>query len=166
MSFQINERVAYPAFGLGRITARVTKSFFDADMQEFYEVVGEHSTVWVQVNEAVARGLRRLTRQEELPHYRAVLRSAPKPLSSDARQRHRDMAARLKRDTFQDLCELVRDLSAYGWRTPLSAEDTAGLNKSRRWLCQEWAAATGKSVAEAGAEIDGLLLEVRRCLTA
>jgi len=162
MSFQVGERVAYPAFGLGQIVARVSKSFFDAETQEFYEVAGEYSTVWVQVNEAEARGLRRLTRLEELPQYRAVLAAAPAAVNGDARQRQRDLAARLKRDTFQDLCEIVRDLSAYGRTTPLNAEDTAGLSKSRRWLCQEWAAAAGLSVERAAAEVDRLLAAGRR----
>ncbi|MBL8056016.1 MAG: hypothetical protein JNK29_04925 [Anaerolineales bacterium] len=162
MSFQVGERVAYPAFGLGRVIARVTKSFFDAETQEFYEVAGEYSTVWVQVNEAEARGRRRLTRREELPRYQAVLAAAPAAVSADARQRQRDLAARLKRDTFQDLCEIVRDLSAYGRAAPLNAEDAAGLQKSRRWLCQEWAAAAGIPFEGATAEVDRLLEAGRR----
>lgn len=162
MSFQIDQRVVYPAFGLGRITGLVTKCFFEAETQEFYEVVGEHSTVWVQVNEAVARGLRRLTRQEELPHYRTVLCSQPIVLSPDSRLRHREVAARLKRCTFQDLCEVVRDLSAHGWQTPLSEYDLVALNKSRHWLCQEWAAADGVPLAQATAEVNAHLVEARR----
>jgi RNA polymerase-interacting CarD/CdnL/TRCF family regulator len=162
MSFQIDQRVVYPAFGLGRITRRVTKSFYDADMQEFYEVVGEHSTVWVQVSEAAARGLRPLTRTGALPHFRAVLLSRPVILSTDARQRHRDMAVRLKRGTFQDLCEVVRDLTAHGWQTPLSEYDVLGLKKSLHWLCQEWAAADEVSLTQAMAEVNALLREARR----
>lgn len=162
MSFQIAQRVVYPTFGLGRITARVTKSFFDSDTQDFYEVAGEHSTIWVQVNEATARGLRGLTPRVDLPRYRDVLRSQPGRLNPDARLRHHDISARLKRGAFQDLCEVVRDLSAFGWQAPLSEYDVLGLTKSRRWLCQEWAAADGLSLAEATAAVDALLLESRR----
>jgi RNA polymerase-interacting CarD/CdnL/TRCF family regulator len=162
MSFQIDQRVIYPAFGLGRIVGRVTKCFLDSEMREFYEVIGEHSTVWVEVSEAAARGLRRLTRPEELSHYRTVLRSQPTKLSTDAWQRHRDTSAHLKRCTFQDLCEVVRDLSAHGWRTSLSEYDVLELNKTRHWLCQEWAAASGGSLVQATAEVNGLLLEARR----
>lgn len=162
MFFQVGERVAYPAFGLGRIVVVVAKSFFEAETQEFYEVAGEFSTVWVQVNEAATRGLRRLTRLEELPQYQAVLAAAPAAVSADARQRQRDLAARLKRHTFRDLCEIVRDLGAHGQTAPLNAEDAAGLNKSRRWLCQEWAAAAGLSLEGATAEVDRLLAVGRR----
>ncbi len=82
--------------------------------------------------------------------------------AAGARQRQRDLAARLKRDTFQDLCEIVRDLSAYGRAAPLNAEDAAGLQKSRRWLCQEWAAAAGIPFEGATAEVDRLLEAGRR----
>lgn len=161
MSFQIDQRVVYPSFGLGRITGRVTKCFFDSDMQDFYEVVGEYSTVWVQVSEAAARGLRRLTQKAELPHFRTVLRGQPAKMNPDARQRHRAMSARLKRGTMQDLCEIVRDLSAYGWQASLSEYDLVGLNKSRHWLCLEWAAADGVSLAQATTEVNDLLREAR-----
>jgi RNA polymerase-interacting CarD/CdnL/TRCF family regulator len=166
MSFQINQRVLYPVFGLGRITGRVTKDFFGDDTQEFYEVAGEHSTVWVQVSEAATRGLRALTQPAELPHYRAVLRGKPADLSPDERQRHRDISARLKRGKMQDLCEIVRDLSARSCHAQLSVYDLLGLNKSRQWLCEEWAVADGISLAQATAEITGLLLEARRAYPA
>lgn len=162
MSFQIDQRVVYPAFGLGRITGRVTKAFYESDLQEFYEVEGEHSTVWVQVNEAVARGLRAVTRKEELPTFRAVLAGAPAVMNADALQRHRDTSARLKRGTMQDLCEVVRDLTARGWRTPLSGDDLVGLTKSRHRLCQEWAAAAGVPLAQAVEEVEALLLAARQ----
>jgi RNA polymerase-interacting CarD/CdnL/TRCF family regulator len=164
MSFQIDQRVVYPAFGLGRIAALVKKCFYEADTQDFYEVVGEHSTVWVQVSDASARGLRRLTRRDELPRYRSMLRKAPAELSPDAHQRFRDLQAHLKRGTLQDLCEIVRDVSARGWHRPLGEYDTVGLKKSLNWLCQEWAAADGVSLAEATAEVNALLLEGRRAL--
>lgn len=162
MSFEIDQRVVYPAFGLGRIVGRVMKSYLDPEMQECYEVVGEHSTVWVPVSEAAARGLRRLTRPEELPHYRAALRGPPAKLDPDDRRRHRDISARLKRCAFEDLCEVVRDLRAHGWRATLSEYDVVDLEKSRRWLCQEWAAAAGVPLAPATAEVDALLAEARR----
>lgn len=162
MSFEVDQRVVYPVFGLGRIVGLVMKSFLDPEMQEYYEVVGESSTIWVQVSEAAARGLRRLTRPEELPHYRAVLRSQPAKLDPDDRRRHHGILARLKRGTFQDLCEVVRDLNAHGERAALSEYDLVGLEKSRRWLSQEWAAASGLSVDQATTEVNALLAEARR----
>jgi len=162
MPFSVNERVVYPTFGVGRITALVTKSFFDAESQVYYEVKGEHSTVWVQVDESSARGLRRLTRPEELAAFRDVLRGKPVALNPDFRQRQRDMRSRLKLGTLHDICEVVRDLSGHSWPKALSGYDAEALRKSAGALTQEWAAADNISVADANAEVNGLLREARQ----
>ncbi len=161
MTFHTDQRVVYPGFGLGRIATIVTKAMFDAELHEFYEVIGEHSTVWVQVSEAADRGLRRLTRQAELPHFRSLLRGQPVALSPEARLRHRDILARFKRGTLDDLCQIVRDLSAHGWHNVLDEYDVAELKKSQRWLCQEWAVADSVELAQAGTEVNALLREAR-----
>jgi RNA polymerase-interacting CarD/CdnL/TRCF family regulator len=157
MTFRPDELVVFPAFGLGRVAGIVTRCLDGPEAVACYEVAGEHSTLWVEVSEAAARGLRRLARQDELPGYRAVLRAAPFELSANARHRYRDAQDRIKRGTLQDLCELVRDLSARGRQQALGEYDRVALTKSRRLLCQEWAAAKGVSVTEAGTEVNGLL---------
>ena len=161
MAFQINDRVVYPAFGVGRVIGLVTKSFSEAAEQPYYEVLGERGTVWVQVRQAATAGLRRLTRKDELAAYRAVLRGRPVGLNQDARQRQTDFRNLLRRGALQDLCEIVRDLSARGWVKPLGEYDAAGLRKGRDGLCQEWAAADGVSLGQATAEVSGLLREAR-----
>jgi RNA polymerase-interacting CarD/CdnL/TRCF family regulator len=128
----------------------------------YYEVMGERSTMWVQVDESAARGLRRLTRKEELARYRDLLRRRPEPLSPDKQQRQLSARSQLKRGTLQDLCEMVRDLSGHGWRKPLNEADASALRKGRDALCQEWAAADGVSLADAAAEVDALLLQARQ----
>jgi RNA polymerase-interacting CarD/CdnL/TRCF family regulator len=161
MPFKIDDRVVYPAFGVGRVVGLVSKSFFEADTQLYYEVLGERSTVWVQVNEGEARGLRRLTRKDELAHYRAILRGRPVALNSDRVQRQLDLRSQLKRGTLQDLCEMVRDLSAHGWHKPLGEADALALRKSQAALSQEWAAADRVTLPEATAAITALLQEAR-----
>ncbi len=161
-AFRVGERVVYPPFGVGEIAGVVTKSYFEAETQLYYEVVGERSTVWVAVDEAEVRGLRRLTRKDELTRYRAVLRGRPAQLNPDNRARQLDERSRLKVGTLQALCELVRDLSGLGWQRPLNEADALALRKSRDGLCQEWAAAAGIPLPEATAEINALLLEARQ----
>ncbi len=165
MLFKVDECVVYPAVGVARIVGLVTKRFFAAELLEYYEVVNERSTVWVAVNEASAKGLRRLTRKDELAHYRDVLRGRPGVMNDDSRQRQADFRGRLRRGTLQDLCEIVRDLSARGWSKPLGEYDAAGLRQGRDGLCQEWAAADGVSLAEATAEVNLLLLVARQAFS-
>jgi RNA polymerase-interacting CarD/CdnL/TRCF family regulator len=166
MTFQINDRVVYPAFGVGRIVGLVTKSFFEDESRLYYEVSGERSTAWVQVDEGAARGLRRLTRKDELFQHRDILRGPPISLSPDHRQRQLDLRSQLRRGRLQDLCEVVRDLSARGWHKPLNESDSFALEKGRGGLCQEWAATTGATLAEANVEVNALLREARQSYSA
>jgi RNA polymerase-interacting CarD/CdnL/TRCF family regulator len=118
--------------------------------------------VWVQVEEGAARGLRRLTRKDELAHFRAVLRSRPLALNPDFRQRQLDVRSRLRPGTLQGLCEVVRDLSGRSWLKPLNEADLATLRLSSESLCREWAAADSVSIGQATTEVNTLLLEARR----
>lgn len=162
MPFQVDDRVVYPAFGLGRIVGLVTKSLMGAEAKQYYEVSGERSTVWVQVDPDSDRGLRRLTRRDELAHYRGVVGSQPVVLNPDHRQRQSDLRGQLKLGTLQALCEIVRDLSARGWVKPLGESDSQALRRSRDALLQEWAAADGIPLTQASAELNGLLSAARR----
>ena len=161
MPFKIDEQVVYPAFGIGRVAALVSKSFFEAESQIYYEVTGDRSTVWVQVDESAARGLRRLTRPDELAHYRDVVGSRPVSLNQDHRQRQLELRGQFKLGTMQGLCEMVRDLSARGWIKPLNEMDSRALRMSREAVCEEWAAAENVPLPQATAELASLLLEAR-----
>lgn len=162
MRFEIGDWVVYPAFGVGKIVGVTTKAFHEAERHLYYEVTGDRSTVWVQVDESTARGLRHLTRQSELADLRTVLRGQPVALNGDFRQRRLDIRDQLRRGTLQAQCEVVRDLSGRAWRKSLSEGDLFDLNKTSDSLCREWAAANQVSVAEATTEVNAILLEARR----
>lgn len=162
MPFHIDDRVVYPAFGVGRIVGLVTKSFDEDESRLYYEVRGERSTAWVQVEEVATRGLRPLTRKDELEQFRSVLRGRPVDLNADFRQRQSDLRHQLKQGTFQAVCEMVRDLNGHRWRKPLNEGDLGALRKSSDAVYQEWAAADSVSLAQATQEVNALLQEARQ----
>ena len=162
MAFNVNDRVVYPLFGVGRIAAVVKKSYYESDGQLCYEVTGQHSTLWVPVDEASARGLRRLTRPENLEQFRDVLRAQPQPMNPDFRLRQKDVRSQHKLGTLQALCEVVRDLNGLSWVKPLADYDAEALRKSLDALCQEWAAVERCSLAEANEAVMGLLQQARQ----
>jgi CarD family transcriptional regulator len=162
MGFQIGDWVIYPAFGVGRIAGLVAKSLYGAESRLYYEVAGEGGTVWVLVDQVAASGLRHLTHQSDLPHFRRVLCGQPAALNSDFRQRRLDLRDQLRRGTLQALCEVVRDLSGRAWGKPLSENDSNTLRASSDALCREWAAADNVSVVAAAAEVNALLLNGRQ----
>jgi len=162
MLFQVDDPVVYPSCGIGRIVALVTKTFFEAEARLYYEVAIQKSTVWVPVDAGPASGLRSLTSKSELARYRNVLRSRPVTLTPNPHQRRLDILSRLKAGSFQDLCEIVRDLTAQNWRKALGEADKLSLRKAREGLCQESAIVDGVSLLQAMEEIEALLLEARQ----
>jgi RNA polymerase-interacting CarD/CdnL/TRCF family regulator len=159
MTFQINDQVVHPYHGLGEIEEIVTKSFPGVDERQYYEVAFPTTTVWVPVDSGSTGSLRLVTPSQELERYRAVLRSRPNRVNDDHRQRRGEINDQLKLGSFQVLCEIVRDLTFYGWRKPLRDLDAALLRRAREGLNQEWAAAEGVTLQEATEEIDVLLQE-------
>ncbi len=162
MSYQVNETVVLNGHGLGRIDGLVTKNFGTATGQQYYEVVTGRSTVWVAVATADTHGLRPLISRTELGRCRALLRSRPVALNKDYQQRRHELNSRQKIGTFQAACELVRDLTARTWQSPLNDVDKALLDQAEAGLCEEWAAVDGVSLPEARSEVAALLLEARQ----
>jgi RNA polymerase-interacting CarD/CdnL/TRCF family regulator len=161
MTFNIGEYVVYPNFGVGRITAVVQKTYFEAETRQHYEVTGANSTLWVPVDESAERGLRRLTHPTELARYRTLLLGPPVPMNPDFRLRQQDVRVALKQGSLQAICEVVRDLNGHSWLKPLTGYDAEAFRKSFEVLVQEWAAVERYSVEEARAEVKRLLDQAR-----
>lgn len=158
MQFKVGDRVVHPAYGLGHIASIEERQFSEQEPHLYYQVALTKRSLWVPVEAEESSGLRLVTAKSELDQYRQVLQSRPAPLDKNHHHRHLDLSKRMKQNSFQIMCEVVRDLTAWGWRKPLGPTDTATLQKTRRSLYQEWAVAAGVSVSEATKEIDALLL--------
>jgi RNA polymerase-interacting CarD/CdnL/TRCF family regulator len=158
MRFNANEKVVHPKFGVGRVVKLETKQFGQRAKQEYYEIEIATGTVWVPVD-GPSNGLRKITGEGELGKYRELLRGRPTPLAIEHKDRQDELVDRLSECTFQALCEVVRDLTAYRWNKPLNESSGNLLRNAHQVLCEEWAAAGKVSIAEANREIESLLLE-------
>jgi RNA polymerase-interacting CarD/CdnL/TRCF family regulator len=127
-------------------------------MRLYYKITRPKHTMWIRVEAQEATGLRLVTAKSELGQYRNLLKSPPVPLEKNHQQRHLELVSRLRQGSFQGVCEVVRDLTAWSWRKPLGQTDTTTLQKSRDSLYEEWATSAGVSITEASKEIDALLL--------
>jgi RNA polymerase-interacting CarD/CdnL/TRCF family regulator len=123
----------------------------------YYQITLPTSTVWTPVEARATIGLRLVTARSDLDQYRDLLKSRPVPLHRDHRRRHLELVSRLNQGSFQVVCEVVRDLTAWGWRKPLNRTDTVTLKKTQENLYHEWATAAGVSIAEAIKEVNSLL---------
>jgi RNA polymerase-interacting CarD/CdnL/TRCF family regulator len=161
MQFKISDWVVLPAYGIGQIREIEEKIFSEQGARLYYKIALSKHSIWIPVEAHEVSGLRLVTVKSELDHYRHLLKSPPIPLEKNHHRRHLELVNRLKRGSFQIVCEVVRDLTAWGWRKPLGQTDTALLQKTRQSLYQEWAAAAGVPVTEAIREVDSLLLTAR-----
>lgn len=162
MQFKVGDLVVHLTYGIGRIAEIEEKRFSEKNSCLYYKITLSNRTVWIPVKPEEPNGLRLVTAKSDLDQYRTLLKSPPVLLEQNHHRRHLDLINRLKQGSFRDLCEVVRDLTAWGRRKPLGQTDTATLQKSRHSLYQEWAAAAGISTTEAIKEVDSLLVTARQ----
>ena len=161
MPIEVGDRVIHPQHGLGQVTNLVVKQFVEGEKRPFYEISFPGSTLWVPLNLSTS-GIRRLTGKSEIASCRRVLKASAVPLKDDYRLRQIELNDHLKEGTLTARCEVVRDLTAYGWHKPLSGSVAAFLQTTLDVLCQEWAAVEGITPAEASTEIQSLLEKGKR----
>jgi RNA polymerase-interacting CarD/CdnL/TRCF family regulator len=161
MPFKRGDLVVLPAYGIGHISEIEEKNFSEQGIRLYYQIALLKRTIWIPVEAHQMSGLRLVIVKRDLDHYRSVLKSPPAVMEKNYRQRQLGLVSRLKQGSFQIICEVVRDLTAWSWRNPLGQTETTLLQKTRASLYQEWATAAGISTIEAIQEIDSLLLARR-----
>lgn len=158
MQLKIGDLVVHPIYGISKITQIEEKSFAGQKTRLYYKFISPRRTSWIPVETHKATGLRLVTARSELEDYRTVLKSAAASMEKNHSQRHLKLTDRLKQGSFQVMCEVVRDLTAWSRQNRLARSDATLLQKTREKLFQEWAVSAGVSVAEATEEINSLLL--------
>lgn len=162
MQFRVGDAVVHPIYGIGHIATTEEKTFPKQGSRLYYHVVLPKRDIWIAVEAQEVSGLRLITPKSELDRYRMVLKSRPVPLHKNHHHRHLELVNRLKQGSFQAICEVMRDLTAWGWRKPLGPTDSATLQKTRNSLYGEWAIAAGISTVEAIKEIDSLMVATQQ----
>ena len=117
MKFEIGDKVVHPQHGVGYIANIEEKQFEPKTVRLYYVITIPDTTLWVPVDMNDS-GLRKLSGKSDIDQCREVLRSAPRPLTSD-RGLLNGLTNRMKEGTVFAHCEVIRDLSAFGWRKPL-----------------------------------------------
>lgn len=159
MQFKVGDEVMHASHGNGQIVAIEEKRLSGREPRLFYAVAISNGMVWVPTDSGSAASLRPLVSNSDLIHCRALLKGRPTQLNTDWRQRGRDRTNSLREGSFEIRCEVVRDLTAYGWPKPLRESDASALRKIQEAVCQEWATAEGVLPSEASREITALLQE-------
>ena len=157
MEFRSGDNVIHPNYGVANIVRLEERDLATSGLRWYYVLAIGTATVWMPVNADGSTPLRAVTRKQDLEQYRLVLSSQPTLLNRDFRKRNLEILERLTHQSFQVMCEIVRDLTALGWNRPMGETDATMLKKVRDNLSGEWAAANGQSRLEAVQEVEALL---------
>jgi RNA polymerase-interacting CarD/CdnL/TRCF family regulator len=159
MKFDIGDRVVHPQHGVGYVANLEEKQFEPNASHMYYVVSIPDTTMWVPVDLA-SSGLRKLCVKSELNECRKVLQSTPLTLKPD-RGLLTSLTDHINQGTIVAQCEVVRDLTAYGWHKSLYGPIANFQRIVLNVLCQEWAIVEGLSLTEASLEINDLLKKGR-----
>ena len=159
MKFDIGDRVVHPQHGVGYVANLEEKQFEPNVSRRYYVISIPDTTLWVPVDLPTS-GLRKLSGRSELEKCRRVLQSAPLALKPD-RSLLASLADHIKLGTIIAHCEVVRDLTAFGWHKPLYGPVAEFQRTILSVLCQEWAIVEQVSQSEASHEINILLKKGR-----
>jgi len=156
IAFKIGQRVVHPHHGVGTIVSLADKQFAEGSSRSYYEISIPDGTLWVPVDQP-GLGLRHLSTQSELEKCGRILQSSPSISDLDPRKLREEFARRLKDGTIFAECEVVRDVTALGWKKPLLGAMADLRRMAFNVLCQEWAAVAGIPLAEATHKINAYL---------
>ncbi|MDK1028656.1 MAG: CarD family transcriptional regulator [Anaerolineae bacterium] len=159
MKFNIGDKVVHPQHGVGYVANREEKQFEESDSRTYYVISIPDTTIWVPVD-LTSSGLRKLSVRSDLKKCRKVLQSAPGMLKPD-RDLQSSLVDHIKQGSIIAQCEVVRDLSAYGWNKPLFGPIADFQRIIFDVLCQEWSIVDELPLAEASHEIGDLLKKGR-----
>ena len=159
MKFDVGDKVVHPQHGVGYVSNLEEKQFEPNASRMYYVISIPDTTVWVPVDLSTS-GLRKLSGKSELEQCRQVLQSAPQALKPD-RGLLAALSGRINQGTVIAHSEVVRDLTAFGWRKPLFGPPAEFKRVILNVLSQEWAVVEGVSQVEAAHEINILLKQGR-----
>ena len=159
MKFAVGDKVVHPQHGVGFVASLEEKQFEPNAARIYYVVSIPDATLWVPVDLSTS-GLRKLGLKSELKKCRQVLQAAPQALNA-GRDLLSRLSGRINQGTIVAQCEVVRDLTAFGWHKPLYGPLADFQRMVLNVLCQEWAAVKGTTQTEASLEVNGLLKKGR-----
>ena len=155
LKFEVGDKVVHPQHGVGYIEGLEEKQFEPNNAQMYYVVSIPDTTLWVPVD-FLSSGLRKLGSISEFNECQQVLTESPEILTAG-----RDLLSKLfERINIGSIiahCEVIRDLTAFGWKKPLYGPIADFQRMALQVLCQEWAMIKDIPLADASQEINQLL---------
>jgi len=149
MQFSVGDIVVHPRHGVGRV-AGVEDWRVAEQVRQYYviEIPAQALTVHIPVSKADEAGMRPAISPSRLPQVLSALRSQPRQLPDDYRERQEQIDARVKARQILQLARVVRDLSWHKARAHLTKKDTDLLRLVHDLLAAEMALVSGNDISD------------------
>jgi CarD family transcriptional regulator len=151
VQFSIGDKIVHPHRGPGRIVDVECKTLTDEEKRYYViEIAIPEMTVHVPVRGVEELGLRPAVSQARLPRVLDRLRSQPRRLPKDYKQRQEEVWERLRTGRVMQVAEVVRDLTWHKKRDHLTQKDAEFLTEGTQRLAAEMALVSGAEVSDMG----------------
>ena len=160
MEFSVGDKVVHPHHGPGRIARIERKAFLDSAKRYYViEIPSKGLTVYVPQRTAQAIGLRRAMRPATRRSVLNTLRSRPRRLPEDYRERQEVVEEKLVSSEPLRIARIVRDLVGHRRRAHPTRRDPALLNRGIDLLATEIALVTDEEIDAVSGTIKSVLEE-------
>lgn len=150
MDFAVGDRVVHPHHGPGRIASIERKELLDGTKRYYViDVPSRALTVQIPTRRSDDVGLRPAMLLSRLPQVLNTLRSEPRTLPDDFKERQLQVAERLHAGRTMQRARVIRDLVWHRDRRYLTRRDTDLLKQGQEMLAAEMALVSGDEVADA-----------------
>lgn len=158
MGYSIGDKIMHPKFGAGRITGEAHRELVKG-FEHYYviNVVGTGATAYVPMRKMDELGVRRVMSRDKIAQVFNTLRSNPRKLSTDYKQRQMRVQEQLQTRRPIQVAEAVRDLTWHRKRKHLTQKDESLLSQGRELLASEMALATDSQISDAEQTIETVL---------
>lgn len=156
MLYQVGDRVVHWNYGPGIITGMDEKVLAGSN-RLYYVVEVNRSTLWVPADEAGEKSLRPPTPASAFKDLLLILDSPADELSENQYQRQTQLVQRMQNRTLEDICCILRDLTARAQQQKLNRSDLEFMRRAQEFLLDEWELSLGTPRESARKELESLL---------
>lgn len=158
MQFSVGDKVVHPYHGPGRITGVERKELLDG--QKLYyeiEIPIQDLSVYLPRETMKEIGVRPAMSRTRFSRVLARLRSRPRRLPLDFKQRQEEVWEKLRTGRVMQIAEVVRDLTWHQKRDHLTKKDSEFLTQGTQRLTAEMALVSGTEVSDMKKTIEDTL---------
>ena len=149
MRYSVGDRVVHPHHGPGRVASIERKELLDGAKRYYVIDIPDRALiVQVPVQRVDALGLRPAMSPSSLPKVLRTLRSKPRRLPDDFKERQEQVGEKLSTGKVMQVAKVVRDLSWHRDRAHLTRRDMDLLKQGQGMLAAEMALVSGDDVSD------------------